>query len=66
MDPMDRIPHMQRDKYGVTGQWGWEIDHIIPLAKGGSDALSNLQPLMWENNRQKSDNYPNWRCNIAA
>lgn len=58
--------YMQRDKYGVTGQWGWEIDHIIPVAKGGSDSLSNLQPLMWENNRHKSDNYPNWSCKIAA
>lgn len=58
--------YMQRDKHGVTGQWGWEIDHIVPVAKGGSDALSNLQPLMWENNRHKSDNHPNWSCKIGG
>jgi len=36
---------------------GWEIDHIKPVAKGGSDNLTNLQPLQWENNRTKGDSY---------
>ena len=35
---------------------GWEIDHIIPLAKGGADTLANKQPLQWKANRIKSDN----------
>jgi hypothetical protein len=57
---------MQRSKYGKTEQWGWEIDHIKPVARGGTDELSNLQPLQWENNRHKGDDYPNYSCKIAA
>ena len=49
--------------YGDTSSLiGWEIDHIVPKAKGGGDELSNLQPLQWANNRTKGDNYPLWSC----
>lgn len=53
---------MKYMEYGNTNsKHGWEVDHIKPVAKGGTDDLSNLQPLQWDNNRRKSDNYP-WRC----
>jgi len=57
-----------RDRFGSVIKWsehgnreskhGWEIDHIRPLRKLGSDDLSNLQPLQWENNVRKGDSYP--------
>ncbi len=43
--------------YGNTNvSTGWEIDHIIPVAHGGTDLPQNLQALQWQTNRRKSDN----------
>ena len=58
---------IQRSKYGETIQWGWEIDHITPESRGGTDALSNLRPLQWENNRAKADNLDgNWTYAVRS
>jgi 5-methylcytosine-specific restriction endonuclease McrA len=46
-----------RKKYygNRNSKYGWEIDHIKPESEGGTDALSNLRPLQWENNASKQD-----------
>lgn len=43
---------MYRPSHGNRLKMGWEVDHIIPLAKSGKDDLSNWQPLQWETNRR--------------
>lgn len=47
---------LDRTKYGDTNSvYGWEIDHVIPASRGGTDDLPNLQALHWKNNRRKGD-----------
>ena len=46
---------IRKGSYGTEGEYGWEIDHKNPKAKGGSDNPRNLQPLHWKANRKKSD-----------
>jgi hypothetical protein len=38
-----------------NADYGWEIDHIVPVSKGGRTHVTNVQPLHWKNNASKSD-----------
>jgi HNH endonuclease len=45
-----------RSHYGRRdSEYGWEIDHIKPVSEGGTDALSNLRPMHWENIARKTN-----------
>lgn len=44
-----------KSSYGKNSNMGWEVDHITPKAKGGSNATRNLQALKTEINRSKQD-----------
>ena len=52
-DPYGNV--MYKPSYGRISRMGWEVDHITPQSKGGSEATRNLQALNSSVNRSKSD-----------
>lgn len=58
---------ISREAYGDTDSMlGWEIDHVFPVAKGGSNHIDNLRPMNWRNNRSKGDDYPHYTADITS
>ena len=41
--------------YGKNSEMGWDIDHIKPLSRGGSNDIRNLQALQMSANRKKGN-----------
>ena len=54
------------DSYGKEAKFGWEIDHALPVAKGGTDHTNNLRALHWQNNRSKADDFPSYKSALTA
>lgn len=52
-DPYNNI--MYKPSYGKASEMGWEIDHIKPVSRGGSDSIYNLQALNTSINRSKGN-----------
>lgn len=48
---------MYRHAYGKTSPMGWNVDHSKPTSKGGTDHLSNLQPMNSIENCKKGNKY---------
>lgn len=57
---------IKKNEYGKKTDYGWEIDHLKPLEKGGTNDLDNLVPLHWRNNNSKSDDYPEWKTTVSS
>lgn len=54
IDPFGGVMNFQ-EHGNRENKYGWEIDHINPVANGGNDDLKNLQPLSWEMNVKKNN-----------
>lgn len=64
---------------GKLHNYGWEIDHIRPICdfdkESDANINNNYEPVYWEHNREKADNYPHFtignqryevvKCNIC-
>jgi len=35
--------------------YGWEIDHIFPVSRGGLDVFPNVRALHWRNNVRRGN-----------
>ncbi|MDX2302642.1 MAG: HNH endonuclease signature motif containing protein [Microscillaceae bacterium] len=58
---------IEKDAYGDTEHpFGWEKDHTLPDAKGGTDHLDNLRPMHTKNNRGKGDEFPSYTAVITS
>ena len=71
----DKDPNMWRiDPCGACINWrefnkktkyGWNVDHILPQAKGGTYHIFNLCAMHWKNNMNKADNFPRFKTAIS-
>ena len=41
---------VKKSDYGTFGEYGWQIDHAVPLALGGPNTLANKRPRHWRGN----------------
>lgn len=53
LDPCGAL--LEWSKYGDTtpGGNGWQIDKVVPYSLHGTDHVSNLQAIHWQNNQVK-------------
>lgn len=57
---------IRKDSYGKHTKYGWEIDHLHPISKGGNNELENLVPLHWQNNQIKAADYPIFKTMLSS
>lgn len=55
------------NKYGLRdNNFGWEIDHVLPVSLGGNDNIRNLRAMHWRNNESKGNDYPSYIARVTS
>ena len=71
----DYVTKRKWQEDGKYYNFGWDVDHILAVSKGGTDDNNNLEPMHWENNREKADKtvfhigetqYEIYRCKLTV
>ena len=58
---------IKRDEHGNQDSiYGWQIDHQLPVDKKGCDSICNLQPLQWNNNQTKGNDFPGFKTSVTS
>lgn len=57
---------INRKEYGLQTEYGWDVDHILPISKNGTDHTSNLRALHWKNNKSKGDDFPVYTLAVTS
>lgn len=57
---------IQFSQFGEQTEYGWTIDHVLPVSKGGTDDIRNLDPSHWKNNQAKGDDFPSYFVAIGV
>ncbi len=53
-----------RSHYGLETEYGWVMDHVRPLPRGGTEDISNLHPVHWRNANRRADG--SLECRVIA
>lgn len=56
---------MSRNHFNQDSTFGWVVDHIYPVSKGGDDNLLNLRAMNIANDRSKGSDYPVYRSAVS-
>ncbi len=54
-DDYGKQEKLRKSQGGEMRDYGWNIHHMLPEAKGGTDDKNNLEIVHWETNAEASD-----------
>lgn len=57
---------IHREQYGLPTEFGWDIFHLIPASKGGTNDIDNLLPIHRKNNLRRDNDYPVFHTAITV